>query len=513
MRISNNLYKNRANFCGTTSIRALTDSHQEARDEGRLLSKIAQDAKTKDNILLLNCGDLFGGVYSRDLLKDMYLDFKKQNPNVEVVMTIGNNDLISSKDKYAPKDPLDNRNSIDFFKDTIEEFSENGINVVCANLRDKTTGKTPDWIKPYSIVERDGDRIFVTGFCIDRLPSKALNVDVLSQEEAFGDLIKYIEQEKPDSIIVLNHDYLDTSKKLLEQANKNGITIDLIIDGHDHDNPESLPELNLYSPKCFSKSMFEMDLDIKGKVKQILNAREIKSADLPISDTINSLLSDYEAKSGILDKVAPHILNLPKSYAHPGALGTFIADGMKDIAQTDVAFFASNVVRVPIYYQEGKDVLNYDTRKTITFDSTVQTAKFTSSELKDILTTAFENRLKLGEQNARFLQCSSNIKIVGEGNSKDKSYSIKQIYIDGKPLFNENGEPIDDTKKFTCAFDNFIPTDGRSKVLEKADKKDVITDGKKLRIDEVLKRQLISAEGKYETGITYPKYELQETII
>ena len=158
-------------------------------------------------------------------------------------------------------------------------------------MRDKTTGKYPDWIKPYKVVERDGDRIFVTGFCIDRLPSKALNVDVIPQEEAFDGLIADIEREKPDAIIV-----------------------------------------------------------------------------------------------------------------------------------------------------------------------------------------------------------------------------IKQIYLDGAPLFDEKGEAIEPNRKISCAFDNFIPTDGRSEILQNANKEDVIIGGKKLRINDTLIYQLKSAQGKYEKGATYPKFELVETI-
>ncbi len=279
----------------------------------------------------------------------------------------------------------------------------------------------------------------------------------------------------------MNHDYLNTSKRLLDYANQKGIKIDLTIDGHDHDNPDCIPELNLYAPKTFSKSMFEMDLQIRDNVKKIMNVKEIESDNLPVSDELDAILREYEEKSKILEPVAPHVLNLPKFYAHPGALGTFIADGMKDLADTEAAFFASNVVRVPIYYKEGANVLNYDTRKTITFDSTVQKSEFTPDELKDILTTAVENRLKLGEQNSRFLQCSSNIKIVPHGNKEDKSYEIKQIYLDDAPLFDEKGEAIEPNRKISCAFDNFIPTDGRSEILQNANKEDVIIGGKKIK--------------------------------
>lgn len=512
MQISMNKIGYTPSFKGTTKIRAVTDSHQEARKECELLSKIEREAKKQNNILLLNCGDLFGGVYSRDLMRDLYLQFKKSNPNVEIVMTIGNNDPISSKDKYVKSTcPYGEANSIEYFKNAMKEFEENGINVVCANLTDKQTGEYPDWIKPYKVIERDGDRIFVTGFCIDRLPA-SLGVDIMDQVSAFQKLQKNIDAEKPDSIIVLNHDYGNTSKKLYDYAKSKGIKIDLIIGGHDHDNPDSDPEKSIYCPKAFSSSMFEMDLKIKDKISKLMNIKEVKSGTHPLNEGLKQIIEPYEKESRILEPLAPHILDLPKKYAHPGALGTFIADGMKEITGTDAAFFSSNVVRVPLYYEKDKDILNYDIRKIITFDSTVQTADFTPDELKEILTSAVKDRLRLGEQNAKFLQCSNNIRIEGRGNSEDKSYYIKQIYLNDEPLLDNEGNALEPDRKISCAFDNFIPTDGRSTSLTNADKKDVIKDGVKLRLDTVLRESLINAKGKYQPGTRYPSFVLDEII-
>ena len=134
--------------------------------------------------------------------------------------------------------------------------------------------------------------------------------------------------------------------------------------------------------------------------------------------------------------------------------------------------------------------------------------------MKEVLNSALESRLKLGEQNARFLQCSSNIKIFCEGNSSDKSYVIKQIFLNEEPLLDDNGNPIDSERIISCAFDNYIPTDGRSASLANASKENVLNEqGSKLRIDEVLKRQLQSAVDKYPKGMTYPKFVLEETIL
>ena len=49
MKISFNPNMTKQNFRGTTAIRAVTDSHQEARLESALLSKIAEEAKKVEN--------------------------------------------------------------------------------------------------------------------------------------------------------------------------------------------------------------------------------------------------------------------------------------------------------------------------------------------------------------------------------------------------------------------------------------------------------------------------------
>ncbi len=513
MLVTNNMHPGVMSFKGTTAIRAVTDSHQEARREAALLSKVASDAKDKDNILLLNCGDLFCGVYNRDLMVDNYLRFKKHASNVEVVMTIGNNDPFSIKDKYIKTDAArQSESSVDFLKNAIRKFEDNGIHVVCANLTDKKTGDYPDWIKPYQIVERDGDRIFVTGFCIDRL-TPSLGVNVIDQVSAFEKLKSAIEEEQPDSIIVLNHDYYDTSKSLMDWAKKQGIKIDLIIEGHDHNNIPSDVENNIYCPKCFSLSMLEMDLQIKNKKNKILNRKEVLSKDASVNPELSKLLDAYEKESGMLKAVAPSILNLPKSYENPCGLGTFISDEMCRETGAEAAFFASNAIKIPLLYHKDSNVSNYDLRKVITFDSTIQTADLSVDELKEALTSAVKYRLKLGAQNSRFLQCSSNIRIVGKGNSKNKTYQIEQIYLNDEPLLNEEGKAADPERKIKCAFDNFIPTDGRSIALQNARKQDVIVDGKKLRLDEVLKRALKDAAGKYEPGTEYAAFKLEENIV
>ncbi len=493
-------------FQGITAIRAVSDSHQETRKEAQLISRVIKQSKTKDNILFLNCGDLFCGVYPRESMIDTYLKFKELAPNVEIVATIGNNDSISQKDKYFNSNKALQYNSIDFLKKTIEKFESKGINVVCSNIVDKTTNNYPGWIKPYSIVERDGDRIFISGFCIDRLDNKALNINVLSNSEAINKLQQYIELEKPDSVIILNHDYLDSSVNIHSLFHP-----DLIIGGHDHNRIPMDKKRRIFYPGSFSSSMFEIDLKIKDNVSKILSLNEIKTENVKILPELDKLVSYYEKDCKLNEVIAQSTLDLAKLYAHPCALGGFLADGIKDKTESDIAFFASNIIRVPLRYKENGNIKNYDLRKVITFDSTIQKAELNTDALKEVFNSALRNRVLLGEQNSTFLQFSTNVGVEVDIDKINKTCTLKQIYINNTPLLDDNQNPIYPDKKFICAFDNFIPNDNRSKLLQEAKKEDFKDENyNNYRFDKLLFELLQEAPKKYEKGMVYPSFKLIE---
>ena len=60
-------------FVMLTKIFAITDSHQETRNLSGLLSQIARENNENSSFLLLDCGDLFKGIYDRDLSVKAYL--------------------------------------------------------------------------------------------------------------------------------------------------------------------------------------------------------------------------------------------------------------------------------------------------------------------------------------------------------------------------------------------------------------------------------------------------------
>ena len=150
------IQNSQSSFNGRTKIFAITDTHQETRKTGAFLSKILSASKGKKNVLFLHDGDLFKGIYPRQLERDMYIKMKNLNPDIEMVMTLGNNDFGFNKE------------ALDYLIDTVKMFAQKGIHVVCANIFD-ALGNRPEWLKPYAVVTRDGDKTLVTGFCIDNI--------------------------------------------------------------------------------------------------------------------------------------------------------------------------------------------------------------------------------------------------------------------------------------------------------------------------------------------------------
>lgn len=481
-------------FKGTTKIIALTDPHQETRKECALLTCALNEAKRNNNVLLLNGGDLFKGIYPRELEAQTYLDLKKHAADIEIAIALGNNDFGFDKDGY------------EFLAETCKNFGKNNINILCANVFDSKSGIRPDWIKPYTIIERDGDKLFVTGFCLDSINNKAVKVQ--DPKDTLKALKKDIEKEKPDAIIILNHDWGSKSVELKEYAQKLGIKTDLIIGGHEHyGEPQSYE--NIYYPAAFGASLFKFDLEINKKINRLKNIQAVENYNLPIDKIFEEKLIECEEKTGLTKPIAPSTLNLTKFYGKPCPLGSFLADEMKETAKTDGAFFSTGFLMGPMPYKKDKDITLYDFKKTIIADSAIKKVELNANELKAVFSNALENWHNTSIGNGRFLQASSNIKIVGKDKLFSSNYQIKQIYLNEEPLLDNTGNAVNPDKKFSFAIDPFIANGGQGfNTLKSLIKDDVFKDSEPAKINEILLNALKEAPLKYKKGSEYPHYQI-----
>ena len=487
----NNHYS--SSFRGTTKIYAISDSHQETRKTSAFLSKILDESKRNKNVLFLNCGDIFKGIYPKTMERDCYLKLKEANPDIEMVMTLGNNDFGFNKD------------GLDYLIDTVKTFSDKGIKTVCANIFDKD-GNRPDWLKPYTIIERDGDRTFVTGFCIDNINTAKYGIIPKKQDEVLDEICENIKQEKPDNVVILNHDYMPVSKEIIEKCKKNGVDVDIIIGGHDHEFVQPDRALNIYYPQSFCDSMYQMNITNSHGKKTVNNVKMVKNEGLEIKPEFENELNDYEEKTGLLDDIAPYTLNLTKFYSKPCSLGSFLADAMKDSAKSDIAFFSTGFLMKPMLYKPDKNITNYEFQKTMIADTPIKTVNLSAKELKEVFQHSLEKN-GYGSSNPKFLQCSNNIKLQGKDNPKENRWDLKQIYINDEPILDNNGNPLNDKKTFSCAIDSYIAEGGQGfSTIQQKDKQNVLIDNKPIKINEVLRNALQSAPNKYEKGSDYPEF-------
>ena len=94
-----------------TRIYALTDSHQESRNLSLALSGIYQFEKDHhDKFLILDAGDIFKGIYDKNLSVNAYLKIKELLPQAQIFLTLGNNDFGFKKSDF------------EYLKDTIKKF-------------------------------------------------------------------------------------------------------------------------------------------------------------------------------------------------------------------------------------------------------------------------------------------------------------------------------------------------------------------------------------------------------
>ena len=166
-----------------TNIYAITDSHQESRNLCKLLSGIYNYEKGLNNpFLVLDCGDLFKGIYDKDLSVNSYIKLKQLLPQAQIVITLGNNDFGFYQQDF------------EYLKSTIEKFKENGIYFVCGNIFDEKTNAHSKLVPEYKILNINGQKILITGFCLNTACAKKFGYNLVSPVECFEEVIKTVNE-------------------------------------------------------------------------------------------------------------------------------------------------------------------------------------------------------------------------------------------------------------------------------------------------------------------------------
>lgn len=479
------------------NIFALTDCHQEARKLCALFSFISRNTFDKGkNTLICDCGDLFKGIYERNICVDSYLKLREALPEAKIAIAVGNNDFGFCSD------------DLKYYQQVTSVFNKANIHVLCANLFEDNSTNRPKWVDPYIVLEIAGKKIMVTAFCINYIKLQKYGLRMADVCESFSDLSKTIKHIAPDALIILNHDLLHNSLKLADIAKQENIKIDLIIGGHEHSAIEAIEEKRIYYPQAFSKSLLKFVGRFNDEEPKIKFVEEFYSKGITPDQHYLPELNVYEEQSGLNIPVARSTINLEKSYSDPCSLGTFIADTMKAAAKTDIALISTGYTSHALRFEKDKILTHYNLERAISATVALQTMVLHPRDIRDIFNNALRNRYLQKSGNTRFLQCSQNITVVCTRDMQNWCI-VTQIYINGNPLLDEHHEPLDDTETFTCAIDPFIASGELGfEVLKKLPKETIMRGNKLVRIKDLFFKAIKDAPNKYAEGSEYPQFKL-----
>ena len=468
-----------------TNIYAITDSHQESRNLSKLLSGIYNIEKDLNKpFLVLDAGDLFKGIYDKELSVNAYIKLKQLLPQAEIFITLGNNDFGFTKTDF------------EYLKKIAEKFKNAGINIICANLH-------PNFVSKYKIIEINNEKLLITGFCLNNSCAKKFKCELTTPENELKSLIQNITEDF-DKIIVLNHNWYPYSKKLKEAAQEIGYDIELIIGGHEHSpiNPDF--DNMIFYPLSFARSMFKFKLD-----KKIKKIQEISLNEIDFINEFESPILEYEEKTELKKPIAKRVLNLTKCYSDPCPLGTFISDNMKRIGNSDIAFHSTGFSMYPLRKEDSENITMYDLKQVMCKSETnIEKVELTTMQLKEVFENATSWRMYKDRGNSKFLQCSQNITITGIGNTSDKTYKIIQIEINGEKLLDEQQTPINPERKFSCTIDNYVGNGEQGfEMLKDITKTKILENDKPILISELFYNSVINAPNKY-TQPEYPTFKI-----
>lgn len=478
-------------------IYALTDCHQEARKLCNLFSGIVRRAADNgNNTLICDGGDLFKGIYDRELCVESYLKLRQLLPQAKIAIALGNNDFGFDLDSF------------NFLVQSARRFNQANIHLLCANVVELESGKYPSWVDPYILLEINHKKVLVTAFCYNPVKVQRYGVKMLDITQAFMQMEETIKHIAPDALVVLNHALLPSSLEIYEAAQKCGIDIDLLIGGHEHSVVEPDEKRRIYYPQAFSRTMLHFNMDLSTRPTKLKFMETINSKLEPINPFFAEPIEKFEEEAGLNIPIAKSTLNLTRHYSNPCPLGTFVADQMRAAAGTSIAMISTGYMSHALRYEKDKVLTMYNLERSFSAETPLQTVELNADDLKNVLNNALRLYYTQHSGNTRFLQCSQNLCIVCSPN-ETMAAEVRQIIINGVELLDEHGNARHPEELISCAIDTFIGSGELDfDVMRSLGKETLMRDNQLVRIKDLFINGIKEAESKYAPGSEYPVFKL-----
>ncbi|MCQ5363633.1 5'-nucleotidase C-terminal domain-containing protein [Anoxybacillus salavatliensis] len=396
------------------------------------IAKIAQDARQKNKqTLLVDLGDTFHGT--------TYVNLNSGQAVVDLMnamkydaMVPGNHDF-----NYGQNRLLELKQAVQF-------------PVVSGNIY--KDGKP--FLPAYTIKQVGNKKIALVGLtatdtAVKTNPAGIVGITFADEEATLKQLVSEL-KGKVDHIVVLSHSGLQTDEKLANNVSG----VDVILGGHSHDTIEAPKKFKYaYVSQAFEygKALGQTNLLFyKGKLIGVNGFLYRDHATKQEDAAIRSIVDTYKntTDSTLQQVIATIDVNLDGERANVRTketnLGNLIADAMRQALQTDVALTNGGGIRASI--PQGEVTRNH-VLTTLPFANTLVKVSMSGADLKK----ALEHGVRLyPEQNGGFPHVSG-IRFTFDA-TKPAGSRVTSVEV--------NGQPLDETKTYTVATNDFIAKGG-----------------------------------------------------
>ncbi|MFC4809186.1 bifunctional 2',3'-cyclic-nucleotide 2'-phosphodiesterase/3'-nucleotidase [Paenibacillus sp. GCM10023250] len=358
-------------------------------------------------------------------------------------------------------------------KDPINDkvtFNPTTMDYVNANVIDKTTGKPI--IAPYVVEEIGGEKIGFIGVVTMLTPSKVspaalAPVNIVDQAPVVNAAVAELKAQGVKAIVVLAHDPASQSGTAItgeaaDLANAVDDEVDVIFAGDNHAKVNGTVDNKLiFQAYSYGTAFADVDLEIDPKTHDIVKKEaaivDVRQAGITPDPQVAKIISDsLDRHPELLEPVGTttDIISKANAYTQENALGSLIADAMKDAMQSDFAFMNPGGIRADL--PKGPIVYS-DLFRIQPFGNQLVKMTLTGAQIKTLL----QQQWGASPSDTKTLQIS------GLKYTADFSKPIAERVTS---LTKEDGTPIEDTAEYTAVVNNFMAAGG--------DNYTVLTEGK-----------------------------------
>ena len=376
------------------SILTVNDFHGAMSESGKNpgMAKLAaflkaEVEKNPEGTIIVSAGDMFQGTPESNMLYGKPV-VEAMNEIGFLAMAIGNHEF-------------------DWGTQVLRErIAQSRFSYLAANIIDKATGHGVSFVKPYTVVEKNGLKIAIIGLATPETayktnPKYSKNYSFADPAKTVIQLIPELKQQGADIIVVLSH--LGSEVEPLTQQVTGeaadlarATTIDAIISGHTHQKvageANSVPIVQAaYNGRAVGKLTFSFSKTDRQVVTAASNVIDLSANNLVADPVVQAIVDKVQEEvAPVKNKVLGHtIYELQHEKFTHSVLGQWVTDSMRDRVKADIAFENGGGLRTSI--PAGAITLG-TLYQVVPFDNTLITIELTGKQIMAVLEHGINNQ-------------------------------------------------------------------------------------------------------------------------